>query len=280
MKKIKKLIMYFIIRLKFIFAVNWTKTFYINFRTQSFRTALKLPILVFGRLKIYTLKGNIEIIDPIHFGMMQIGKDMDHMPISLLPVKLRIHGDLIIGGDVIINSGSVLEVLRGSSMILGKYCIICSGVYLKSENLVEIGKNTRITSGCFLMDTNMHSLRNTLTGEVTKRNEPISIGNNCWIAMNTTILKGTKLPNGSIVGRGSFLNKDYTKLCPENSILAGSPVKVISKNVQRVWSLDEEIEIRSYFDNNQNEKYYKMDKGIKEYSDNELVNDFKLFSKS
>ena len=277
MKKIKKLTIYLILRVKFFLKVNWIRTFYLNFRTQSFRVALKLPILVFGRLKIYTLKGNIEIVGPIHFGMVQIGKDMDHMPISLLPVKLRIHGNLIIDGYVIISPGAVLEVLRGSHMILGKYCIIASGVYLKSEILVEIGKNTRIASGCIVMDTNMHSFRNTLTGEVRKRNKPISIGNHCWIGMNTTISKGTKLPNGSIVGRNSFLNKDYTKLFPEYSILADSPLKLISKNIQRTWSLDEEIEIRRYFEDNQNKNYYKMAKGIKEYSDKELVNDFKLF---
>ena len=277
MKKIKKLTIYLIFRVNFFLKVNWTRTFYINFRTQSFSKALKLPIIVYGSLKIFTLKGNIKILGPVCFGIIQIGKNMDHMPISSQLVKLRIDGDLIIHGHTIINPGAVLEVLRGSRMILGKYCMILSGVFLKSEVLVEIGKNTRITSGCFIMDTNMHSLRNTQTGEITKRNKAIFIGENCWIGMNSTILKGTKLPNGSIVGRNSFLNKDYIDVFPENSILADNPLKVISTNIQRIWSLDEEIEIRQYFENNQNKNYYKMPKGIKEYSDKELVNDFKLF---
>ncbi|WP_417613361.1 acyltransferase [Owenweeksia hongkongensis] len=277
MAKIRGLIRFFFVRLKFFFTVNWVKTIYINIKTQTFSNAIKFPIIVYGRIKIFALKGDIIIKEPIKFGMVQLGKDMDHMPISSSPVKLRIEGDLEVFGQLIINSGAVIEVLNGSVLRLGKYCIICSGVFLKSENLIEIGKNTRITSGCFVMDTNMHSVRDVNTGSVRKRYEPILIGSHCWVAMNSTILKGTKLPTGTVVGRNSFLNRDYTQVCEEYSMIVGNPAIVRAKNIQRVWSLKDEEKIRDYFNNNLDEEQCFMGKGVIDYSDEELEYDFKIF---
>lgn len=261
---------------KLLISINWITTVYLNFKTQSTSTALKFPIIVFGSLKVYTLTGNLKIKGNIHFGMVQFGKDMDHMPISSTPIKLRIQGELILSGKSIICGGAVIEVLEGSKMEIDQYCIICSGVYLKSENHIKIGKGTRITSGCFVMDTDMHSIRNTISGHVKKRNSPIVIKEHCWIGMNSTILKGTTLPVGSMVGRNSFLNKDYSGICSEFSFLVGVPASERNSNVQRVWSLQEEVSIREYFKENPNKNIYKSGKGIFEYSDEDLGYDFKL----
>lgn len=43
--------------------------------------------------------------------------------------------------------------------------------------------------------------------------------------MNTTILKGVHIGNNVIIGAGSLVNKDI----PDDCVVAGNPVKVISK---------------------------------------------------
>ena len=53
----------------------------------------------------------------------------------------------------------------------------------------------------------------------------VKIGNKVFIGMNTTILKGVHIGNNVIIGAGSLVNKDI----PDDCVVAGNPVKVISK---------------------------------------------------
>jgi len=49
------------------------------------------------------------------------------------------------------------------------------------------------------------------------------IGNDCFIGMNSIILKGTKIGNNLIVGAGSVVHKSF----PDNVIIAGNPAKIV-----------------------------------------------------
>lgn len=51
----------------------------------------------------------------------------------------------------------------------------------------------------------------------------VSIGNNVFIGMNTTILKGVHIGDNTIIGAGSLINKDI----PGNCVVAGNPAKII-----------------------------------------------------
>ena len=49
------------------------------------------------------------------------------------------------------------------------------------------------------------------------------IGNDCFIGMNSIILKGTTLGNNVIVGAGSVVHGHF----PDNVIIAGNPAKIV-----------------------------------------------------
>lgn len=51
----------------------------------------------------------------------------------------------------------------------------------------------------------------------------VSIGNNVFIGMHSTILKGVHIGNNVIIGANSLVNKDI----PDNCVAAGNPCKVI-----------------------------------------------------
>lgn len=51
----------------------------------------------------------------------------------------------------------------------------------------------------------------------------VSIGNNVFIGMNTTILKGVHIGDNTIIGAGSLINKDISGNC----VVAGNPAKII-----------------------------------------------------
>jgi len=61
-------------------------------------------------------------------------------------------------------------------------------------------------------------------GDICGSSGKVVIGDNCFIGMNSIILKGTKIGNNCIVGAGSVLTgKEY----PDNSVIVGNPAKVI-----------------------------------------------------
>ena len=62
--------------------------------------------------------------------------------------------------------------------------------------------------------------------------ENIFIGNDVWICNRYTILKGSYLPNRSIVSTNSLVNKNF-KSEPNNSIYAGIPAKFIKTGYTR-----------------------------------------------
>ena len=51
----------------------------------------------------------------------------------------------------------------------------------------------------------------------------VSIGDNVFIGMHSTILKGVNIGNNVIIGANSLVNKDI----PNNCVAAGNPCKVI-----------------------------------------------------
>lgn len=52
---------------------------------------------------------------------------------------------------------------------------------------------------------------------------PIAIGKNCFIGMNSIILKGTVLGDNCVVGAGSVVHGEFEA----GSIITGNPARVI-----------------------------------------------------
>ncbi len=58
----------------------------------------------------------------------------------------------------------------------------------------------------------------------------IDIGNHVWCGMNCTILKNAYIPDGSIIGIGTLVNKNFSD--SPNSVLAGVPAKKVKNNIR------------------------------------------------
>ena len=53
--------------------------------------------------------------------------------------------------------------------------------------------------------------------------KPVTIGDDCWIGGNTTIMPGVTIGKGCTIGAGSIV----TKSIPDFSVAIGSPAKVV-----------------------------------------------------
>jgi len=115
--------------------------------------------------------------------------------------------------------------------------------------MIEIGNDVQITSGVTLLTHGYDwSVLKGVYGEVLGSSGVLKIGNNVFIGMHSTILKGVTIGNNVIIGANSLVNKDI----PDNCVAAGNPCRVIMsleeyykkrKNVQ----IDEATElVRAY----------------------------------
>jgi acetyltransferase-like isoleucine patch superfamily enzyme len=99
---------------------------------------------------------------------------------------------------------------------------------LIAKEHVEIGTGCHIAWGVTICDHDFHAVRTDLKIKVPTK--PVHIGNNVWIGMNATILKGVTVGDNSIIGAGSLVIDDV----PKNCLVGGVPARVLKDGVHSV----------------------------------------------
>jgi len=94
--------------------------------------------------------------------------------------------------------------------------------YIQATNGIVVGSNVIHAVGLTIITSN-HDIN-----DFTKHtiNQPVVIGNNCWLGANVTILPGVELGNHIIVAAGSIVTQSFLE---DNCIIAGTPAKIIKK---------------------------------------------------
>ena len=239
-----------IFRIRKFFSINLIKTIIFNFYNLPISQAIHFPVLLYGRVFLYDMSGKVYIIGPIKCGMIKIGyKWHDLLPSSTMPVQ-------IISGGV-----GLFVQNKDASLTMGDETSIGGGSLIKSMDVITIGKRTSITGNCIIMDSNMHIVKDIGTGLVKKPWGPIIIGESCWINAGSIVNKGTVIPNYSITARNTFLNRDYSEF-GENLFLVGSPAKITSARLQRIFGLRLDNELKKFFRENPNTENISLAKGV------------------
>lgn len=90
--------------------------------------------------------------------------------------------------------------------------------------LLEIGNNVKISRGVTILTHGFDwSVLNGKYGDICGSAGKVKIGDNVFIGMQSTILKGVTVGDNVIIGANSLVNKDI----PSDSVVAGNPAKVI-----------------------------------------------------
>lgn len=126
------------------------------------------------------------------------------------------------------SSESYIVYIRRLGVKIGEECTIYSPtkilIDLTRPWLIEIGNNVKITEGVTILTHGFDwSVLKGVYGDILGSAGGVKIGNNVFIGMNTTILKGVHTGNNVIIGANSLVNKDL----PDNCVAAGNPCRVI-----------------------------------------------------
>lgn len=129
-------------------------------------------------------------------------------------------------------------------MILDK-CGRGVNIYPKAQfsSKVELGNNSdigfaaRIQGKCVIGDNvmmgpevmiwttnhNTSDLSVPMMYQGIEEEQPVRIGNDCWIGSRAIILPGIKIGNGVIIGAGAVVSRDI----PDYAVAVGNPAKVV-----------------------------------------------------
>lgn len=169
---------------------------------------------------------------------------------NILHTSIRVTGNskIILGEGCRIRNAS-FKVIGNNNRVELEEGVFFSGTIelFGDENLIKIGKNTRINGADFIVHngttveigssclfsteidvrtTDSHSIFNE-DGERINLDKNILIGKNVWIGRMVSILKGSNIGDGSVVGSMSLVSG----VIPKRVIAVGIPAKTIKENI-------------------------------------------------
>ncbi len=204
------------------------KTVCFNLNYFKFRDAIKFPIHIHYRVKLYDMDGSIVLTSKPRFGMISIGFPF----ISALSEKIskwHVTGKVVLGENVYIGTGSVIDVSKEGELYIGNnFC--CGGhTTIICSKKIEFGDGCGVSWDTLFLDTDYHKIYSLETETIINQPKEIILGNKVWIGCKCTFLKGAKIGNECIVGANSFVHKEIEG---DNQIVGGNPARILKEKIR------------------------------------------------
>lgn len=226
-------------RFKFYYSVNWTKTLYFNFKKFPFKTARKLPVFFYGKVKFQSIKGEMIINGPIKRGMIGFGQPYEISTQSKGNSELFLGGKMLLNGHVQFGKDYFIYIAENAYCEMGHMASLGHSGKLICYNRIVLGKYARIGFESQIMDSNFHQMIDTLTGEKFSMTAPIYIGEYNYFGNRISVMPKTTTPNFCTVASNSVCNNAYTML-GENILIGGIPAKLLRTDISRDWKGEQE----------------------------------------
>jgi carbonic anhydrase/acetyltransferase-like protein (isoleucine patch superfamily) len=114
---------------------------------------------------------------------------------------------------------------------IGKNCgVFPCAVIRGDENSIEIDEGSNVQDCCILHVDADHKLtigKNVSIGHGAMVHGA-TIGDECLIGINATVLNGAKIGRGSVIGANALVTADM--VVPENSLVIGIPGKIVKQD--------------------------------------------------
>lgn len=120
--------------------------------------------------------------------------------------------------------GADIEVFKGARLLLGNQFVCNISWTCICGQLIDIGDNVSFGRECMLRDNNGGHY---ISRRGFKNCHPIRIGQHCWITEGSTLMPGTTLGVGVIVGAKSFVRSSI----PSFTMAIGHPAEVVDEDV-------------------------------------------------
>lgn len=178
---------------------------------------------MFGYVIHKTARIGYSLICPMHLEM-GAGSRIGHLTFCKLGVELvRLGEHAIVGnlnwitGELLSSSHFVDEDDRHSELLLHDHAAITNRHYIDCTATVTIGRFSTFAGIHSIILS--HSIDLNTSQQSSK---PVSIGAYCFVGTASVLIAGTALPDYSVLGANSLLNKHYTE---PYQLYAGNPAR-------------------------------------------------------
>lgn len=141
--------------------------------------------------------------------------------VTLINNNIKLGHNVTIYPDVMFWGDGCIEI--GDNVNIGNGTVI----YASKNGGVTIGKDTNIAAQCYIIDMDHGIMKENKICNQCNSVAPVFIGNDVWIASNVTILKGSIIKNGAVIGAKGLVIGEVK----ENAVAVGIPVKTIRYRV-------------------------------------------------
>ena len=205
------------------------KTIYFNFKYLPFRQAIYMPVFISRHVYLSNMEGSVSLLGQIAPRQIRIGyKEVGIFDHKRSRSIWDVRGNVTFLGRATIGHGSKVSVNRNAVLVFGKKFSMSAESSIACSNKVEFGEDCLIAWETLIMDTDFHKIFDENRQQINE-SKPIIIGDRTWIGCRCLILKGAKIPSGSIIAANTTVNSKL--LDGENKIFGGSPVHEIRSNV-------------------------------------------------
>ena len=211
----------------FILKTDLVKSIRLSFFYFPFKDAIKLPIMVSYRTRLKMVGGGVKVYCKIRTGMFLFGY-------CGLGTQDSFYERSIWEVDGLINiKGTKVRMGRGTKLCVGGDCsfgdnftVTGRSTIFCNHNIV-FGENVLVSWDVLIMDTDGGHRILDSKSLVINDDRSIEIGNHVWIGCRSTILKGTRIPDNSVIAAGAITTTVMTK----NGCIYASGGKILKENI-------------------------------------------------
>ena len=136
-----------------------------------------------------------------------------------------------IGNDSILNCLEIFAA-ESSSIIIGENARFTWIVRIHAHESydVTIGRDCLFADGVWITVSDMHAIIDKKTRERINPGKSVMVGDHVWIGASSSVLKGSRIGSGAVIGAGSIVSGEIASDC----IAAGVPARVLRSGVEWV----------------------------------------------
>ena len=135
-------------------------------------------------------------------------------------------GSIVIGARTYISPGCHLTA-QGGGVVIGADCFIGIGCVITCKSGIDIGDDALIAEYVTIRDQDHAFPAGARIREAGFDTSPVTIGSDVWLAAKSSVLKGSRIGVGCVVGAHTVVKG----VVPGNSVVAGIPVRLVRERV-------------------------------------------------
>lgn len=202
---------------------TYAKNIYYNFLCKSVHTnVLEGKAVIINKYCCLELSrtSNMKVGGFVYIGSKLLKKSKLETRIFLGP-----NASLLLSGTIEIAYGADIEVFKNATLSIGDGFISNINSTIICGDSITIGEKVSFGRDVTIRDNNGGHF---LSRRTYKDTRPVIIGQHCWLCEGATVMPGTKLGSGVIVGAKSFVAGGKFK---NFSMLSGYPAEVVDEEI-------------------------------------------------